>query len=82
MLYAGEHMKYTKEERPAHRKAFWQGWASAFDLSGGSADLSQWLPNLDDPLDGYKKDTEAIASDWRAVGDSLRWAMGHVDDGK
>jgi hypothetical protein len=56
--------------------AFWRGWLSTFDLSGQSF-IS--MPDLEN---GMERDREAIASDWRNVGDDLRWAMNQVPGGR
>jgi hypothetical protein len=57
-------------------EAFWKGWLSTFDLSGGTF---LEMPDLDR---GPERDCEAIASDWQAVGNDLRWAMGQVIGGR
>ena len=36
-------------------------------------------PRLTQPIRKYRTDAEALASDWRAVGDDLRRAMGNID---
>jgi len=62
--------------RPIRRKvslfkSFLEGFASAFDFSGGSS-----LPNYSR---GFERDAEALAGDWWRVGDNLRAAMGQID---
>jgi hypothetical protein len=53
--------------------AFWNGWFSVFQPPYG---IPLELPDLDR---GPERDIEAIASDWRQVGDDLRWAMAQMD---
>jgi hypothetical protein len=53
--------------------AFWKGWFSVFQPPYG---VSLELPDLDR---GPERDIEALASDWRQVGDDLRWAMAQMD---
>jgi hypothetical protein len=69
-------MKTTAKKTDATERyvnAFWKGWFSAFQpLFGTSIEL----PDLDR---GAERDIEAIASDWRQVGDDIRWAMSQVD---
>jgi len=62
--------------RPKPRKfsplrSFLDGFVSAFDLTGGSSGRSG--------SDGFERDAEAIADDWRQVGDDLRAAMGQIE---
>lgn len=49
---------------------FIKGFANAFDLFGVLRHSTQ---NIQE--DGFKKDMEAIAGDWQAVGDDLRRVM-------
>jgi hypothetical protein len=52
--------------------AFWDGFASAFDISG---QLFLPIPDLDT---GFQQDREAIRGDWQRVGDDIRRAMNIV----
>ncbi len=36
-------------------------------------------PRLTQPIRKYRNDAEALASDWKAVGNDLRRAMGKID---
>jgi hypothetical protein len=50
-------------------KAFFNGFISAFDISG------QALISSSDLESGLRKDREAIKGDWQRVGDDMRRAM-------
>ena len=51
-------------------RPFLEGFAHAFDIFGVLG------PGFPDPNeDGFKKDREAIARDWRAVGGDMRRVM-------
>jgi hypothetical protein len=65
--------KTTKERNDTQRYtgAFWKGWISTFN----PAVLLLDLPDFEG---GVERDREAIAGDWRAVGDDMRRAMGIV----
>ncbi|MDR2693286.1 MAG: hypothetical protein LBB74_03615 [Chitinispirillales bacterium] len=52
---------------------FMSGFVSAFDITGGS------FRHRSDYANGFERDREALAGDWRRVGDSLRWAMNQID---
>jgi len=52
-------------------RSFLRGYASVFNIYGHSLDRP-------DPDRGRERDAEAIADDWRRVGDCLRYAMGQV----
>lgn len=58
-------------ERP-----FLEGMASAFDLTGA---FHESPPSRED---GFRRDGEALAADWRAVGDDLRAAMADFATGQ
>jgi hypothetical protein len=68
-----------KENKNTHGKrlmdAFWGGWMSTFDLSGGAY---EWLPDFPDFSRGFDRDREAIAGDWRRVGDDMRKVMSQI----
>jgi hypothetical protein len=49
--------------------AFFDGFASAFDISG------QTLISIPDFDSGFKKDREAIKGDWQNIGNDVRRAM-------
>jgi hypothetical protein len=55
-------------------KSFLFGWGSSFDYLRGGGRVSALLSSGS----GADQDAEAIAGDWRAVGDALRWAMGQA----
>jgi hypothetical protein len=57
-------------------RAFMDGFASAFDLSGQTF-IS--IPDLDS---GFQKDHEALKSDWEAIGNDLRRSMNIVANEK
>jgi hypothetical protein len=69
-------MEKIKKETKRYASAFWKGWFSVFQPLYG---ISLKLPDLDR---GPERDVEAIASDWRQVGDDLRWAMGQIASGR
>jgi hypothetical protein len=48
-------------------RAFLQGFASAFDITGGV--------EPPDPATGWERDGAAIRGDWQRVGDDMRRAM-------
>ncbi len=54
------------------RPSFTDGFAHALDLFGNG--FRSPLPNKP----GHEVDAEAIASDWAAIGDDLRRAMGRI----
>jgi hypothetical protein len=61
------------DDTKRYADAFWKGWFSVFQPVCG---IPLELPDLDR---GPERDIEAIASDWRQVGDDLRWAMAQID---
>jgi hypothetical protein len=61
------------DETKRYANAFWKGWFSVFQPPYG---FSIELPDLDR---GAERDIEAIAGDWRQVGDDIRWAMAQID---
>jgi hypothetical protein len=63
-----------RNETKRYTDAFWKGWISTFN----PAVLLPDLPGLDR---GFEHDREAIAGDWRAVGDDMRRAIGIVVNG-
>jgi hypothetical protein len=62
-------MKKTSRALIFKLPAFLRGFASAFDITG------QTLLDLPDFNTGFQRDAEALRSDWRQVGNSLRAAM-------
>ena len=62
---------------------FLRGFGSAIDLFGTSFQLSIKADEIRDqkPGDGFRKDAEALRSDWEAVGRDMRWAMAQVSGG-
>jgi hypothetical protein len=54
-------------------RAFFMGFAAAFDISGGVV-----LKECSDPASGWKRDGEAIRGDWQRVGNDMRRAMNIV----
>lgn len=69
--------------RDRARQLFWEGFLGAFDIFGAAEIRYQRVehgePQDDRGLTPEEIDAKAIASDWRAVGDDLRDAMGVVD---
>lgn len=65
----GSHLLRTYSVRSLRRSAYLRGAASAFDLRGNT--LRQYRIAADPALVDY----EAVAGDWKAVGDDLRGAM-------
>jgi len=60
-------------------KSFLAGFASAFDLTGGSSDHSYHYSGFERDQEAFDRDREALAGDWRQVGDDMRWAMNQID---
>jgi hypothetical protein len=52
-------------------RSFLRGYAAVFDPWGRGIDRP-------DPSRGFERDGEALAGDWRRVGDSIRCAMNQV----
>jgi hypothetical protein len=65
-------MKHHTEKRKTRAAAFWQGFASSFDLSGRT------FLEMPDLSRGFERDREALAGDWRRIGNDLRKAMNQV----
>ena len=66
--------RFARVSLPLPERPFLEGVASAFDLTGA----------LHEPprrATGFRRDGEALASDWRAVGDDLRAAMAEYATG-
>lgn len=59
---------------------FLRGFGSAIDLFGASFQLSIKADEIRDqkPGDGFRKDAEALRSDWDAVGRDMRMAFERV----
>ena len=55
-------------------RAILEGMASILDIGG----TLQPERRVMTPEEALRTDRVAIASDWRAVGDDLRWAMGKM----
>jgi len=60
-------------------KSFLAGFASAFDLIGGSFGRPYHYSGFDRDREAFMRDGEALAGDWRQVGDDMRWAMNQID---
>ncbi|MDR1216176.1 MAG: hypothetical protein LBK25_05810 [Treponema sp.] len=54
-------------------KAFLKGLVSIFDITGQS-----FLRSLPDFSGGFERDAQALAGDWRQVGQDMRSAMNKV----
>jgi hypothetical protein len=65
-------MKHHTGEQRTRSVAFWQGFASSFDLFGRT------FIEVPDLSRGFERDREALAGDWRRVGNDLRKAMNQV----
>jgi len=64
-------MNTYKNTKSAPWQSFLHGYAAVFDLWGRGIDRP-------DPSQGFERDGEALAGDWRRVGDCFRWAMDQV----
>jgi hypothetical protein len=65
-------MKHNSENQRKRSAAFWQGFASSFDLSGGA------FLKMPDLSRGFERDREALAGDWQRIGNYMRKAMNQV----
>lgn len=63
-------------------RAFLYGFGNILDLFGTSSGLGYRADEIRDqrPDDGFRRDAEALASDWRAIGMDMRHAMKQVED--
>jgi hypothetical protein len=63
-------------------RAFLHGFGSILDIFGTSSGLEYRADEIRNqrPGDGFRKDAEALASDWRAVGGDMHRAMNRLTD--
>jgi hypothetical protein len=57
----------TKKPKNTRLRAFFKGFASAFDITGGTSP-----PN---PENGFAKDRAALQGDWHKIGNDMKKAM-------
>src|SRR3954467_9070103 len=62
--------------------AFWHGLASAFDVTGGYHATSRVVKHYDPKIsreEAWRRDKEALASDFAAVGGDMRTVMDDIE---